>query len=48
MRGELEPGLGLDLARELCAYNQAKLSHHAGEAGGAVFRVIFVAPDSPN
>ena len=41
-------GLGLYLARELCAYNQAKLSHHAGEAGGAVFRVIFVAPDSPN
>lgn len=37
-------GLGLYLARELCAYNQAKLSHHAGEHGGAVFRITFMAP----
>ena len=38
-------GLGLYLARELCAYNQAKLSYHGGERGGSVFRVTFVAPD---
>jgi len=37
-------GLGLYLARELCAYNQAKLSYHAGEHGGATFRIAFVAP----
>ena len=37
-------GLGLYLARELCAYNQAKLTHHPRGDGGAVFRVTFVAP----
>ena len=37
-------GLGLYLARELCTYNQAKLSHHRGDAGGATFRITFVAP----
>ena len=37
-------GLGLYLARELCAYNQAKLSYHPGERGGSLFRVTFVAP----
>ena len=40
-------GLGLYLARELCAYNQAKLSYHAGEIRGASFRITFVAPDNP-
>ncbi len=39
-------GLGLYLARELCTYNQAKLSYHAGDAGGAMFRITFVAPDT--
>lgn len=44
-------GLGLYLARELCAYNQAKLSYHPREAGapakrGALFRITFVAPDA--
>ncbi|MES2684559.1 MAG: ATP-binding protein [Pseudomonadota bacterium] len=39
-------GLGLYLARELCTYNQAKLSHHRGDAGGATFRITFVAPDA--
>ena len=37
-------GLGLYLARELCAYNQAKLNHRAGEPTGSVFRITFVAP----
>ncbi len=37
-------GLGLYLARELCAYNQAKLTHHKAAAGGSVFRITFVAP----
>ena len=37
-------GLGLYLARELCTYNQAKLSYHASETGGALFRITFVAP----
>lgn len=40
-------GLGLYLARELCAYNQAKLTLHQREGGGAVFRITFVAPDAP-
>lgn len=39
-------GLGLYLARELCTYNQAKLSYHRGETGGAMFRITFVAPAS--
>lgn len=47
-------GLGLYLARELCAYNQARLSLLAPEASaadatrptGALFRIAFVAPDS--
>lgn len=39
-------GLGLFLARELCAYNQAKLSYHRGGSGGAVFRITFIAPVS--
>lgn len=47
-------GLGLYLARELCAYNQARLSLLAPEAPpvdgthatGALFRIAFVAPDS--
>ena len=39
-------GLGLYLARELCAYNQAKLFHQPPESGsGARFRIAFVAPD---
>ena len=37
-------GLGLYLTRELCAYNQAKLTYHAGEGGGALFRITFIAP----
>ncbi len=37
-------GLGLYLARELCTYNQAKLSYHRSDAGGALFRITFVAP----
>ncbi len=37
-------GLGLYLARELCTYNQAKLSHHRSDAGGALFRITFIAP----
>jgi signal transduction histidine kinase len=39
--------LGLYLARELCAYNQAKLNHRAGEPTGSVFRITFVAPLKP-
>ena len=47
-------GLGLYLARELCAYNQAKLYYHRPEAppdrptppSGALFRVAFVAPEA--
>lgn len=38
-------GLGLYLARELCAYNQAKLGYQPGERGGSVFRITFVAPE---
>ena len=39
-------GLGLYLARELCAYNQAKLFHQPPSSGsGALFRIAFVAPD---
>lgn len=38
-------GLGLYLARELCAYNQANLYHQRPESGsGALFRIAFVAP----
>lgn len=37
-------GLGLYLARELCTYNQAKLSYHPINTGGAMFRITFVAP----
>ncbi len=37
-------GLGLYLARELCTYNQAKLGYHPTDAGGALFRITFVAP----
>ncbi len=40
-------GLGLYLARELCAYNQAKLGHRVGEPAGSVFRITFVAPIAP-
>jgi len=40
-------GLGLYLARELCAYNQAKLTYRAGEPKGSVFRITFVAPAKP-
>ena len=39
-------GLGLYLARELCTYNQAKLTYHRSDAGGALFRITFVAPAS--
>ena len=47
-------GLGLYLARELCAYNQAKLFYQRRETepglspagGGALFRIAFVAPDA--
>lgn len=39
-------GLGLYLARELCTYNQAKLTYHRGDEGGAMFRITFVAPTS--
>ena len=40
-------GLGLYLARELCAYNQANLFHQRPESGsGALFRIAFVAPDT--
>ena len=39
-------GLGLYLARELCTYNQAKLTYHRGDEGGAMFRITFVAPAS--
>ena len=47
-------GLGLYLARELCAYNQAKLFYQRPESdpqaepaeGGALFRIAFVAPDA--
>lgn len=38
-------GLGLYLARELCAYNQAKLTLHDRRGGGAVFRITFVSPE---
>ena len=41
-------GLGLYLARELCAYNQAKLTLHARDGGGAIFRITFVAPELPD
>jgi len=37
-------GLGLYLARELCTYNQAKLTYHPSDGGGALFRITFVAP----
>ncbi|WP_281784707.1 sensor histidine kinase [Sinimarinibacterium flocculans] len=36
-------GLGLFLCRELCEYNQARLSHVPG-AAGATFRIRFGAP----
>lgn len=46
-------GLGLYLARELCAYNQAKLYYHrpdpepgATAPVGALFRIAFVAPEA--
>ena len=39
-------GLGLYLARELCAYNQARLSHHAGTPGGTIFRITFTPADA--
>lgn len=39
-------GLGLFLARELCAYNGARLSLHQGSLPGACFRVTFILPES--
>jgi two-component system, NtrC family, sensor histidine kinase PilS len=39
-------GLGLYLARELCAYNQARLSHHTGAPGGTTFRITFTPADA--
>jgi two-component system sensor histidine kinase PilS (NtrC family) len=39
-------GLGLYLARELCAYNQGKLTYHAVPEGGAMFRITLIAPDA--
>lgn len=37
-------GLGLFIARELCAANRASLTHRRGEPQGAVFRVNFPDP----
>jgi two-component system, NtrC family, sensor histidine kinase PilS len=38
-------GLGLYLSRELCEGNQARLTYHAMESGGACFRITFAHPD---
>jgi two-component system sensor histidine kinase PilS (NtrC family) len=37
-------GLGLYIARELCAGNRAWLEYHPGEKGGARFRIRFATP----
>jgi two-component system sensor histidine kinase PilS (NtrC family) len=38
-------GLGLFIARELCAANRASLSYQRAPAGGACFRITFPSPE---
>lgn len=38
-------GLGLYISRELCEANQARLTYHRHEGGGACFRITFSHPD---
>lgn len=37
-------GMGLYIARELCASNQARLNYLQNPAGGGRFRIIFADP----